>query len=342
MPERSGAGRYDLLEPSEPLGLAEKFGLEPPWRDAWRELRQAVRGSPYVPANEWGLSSVRIFKPSIGIPTWLRWPRSDRRVPIYNFVNRTPRPRNAAYSVRVTDCRDWRGGRWTYDGHLGTDFACPIGTPIVAGAPGEVTRVAVDLAMGGRKVCIDHGDGLFTTSNHLARALVAEGETVSRGQVIGLSGASGLEFIFFFPWVSPHLHYNVWLDGEVADPFAVSGEVSIWRRRNDPVPFDCDAGADSGATDDADSFTPTRWDSDALAEAAACCRDPEARARVESFGTPARMAAELLVLRNYRPAAFSDFPPLYPASHARSPRLDLPFRSQEYIGVALPEGRPGR
>ena len=36
----------------------------------------------------------------------------------------------------------------------------------------------------------------------------------SRGGVIGLSGASGIEFILFFPWVAPHLHLNVWLNGE--------------------------------------------------------------------------------------------------------------------------------
>lgn len=267
----------------------------------------------------------------------MRRPRADRRVPIYNFVNRTPRPWDAPYSVKVTDCRDWRGGQWTYDGHLGTDFACPIGTPVVAAAPGVVTRVAVDLAMGGRKVCIDHGAGLFTTSNHLARALVAEGDSVGRGDVVGLSGVSGLEFVFFFPWVSPHLHFNVWLDGAVADPFARSEETSIWLSRNDPIPVD-EMGERGGAAASPDkSFTATNWDEAALEKATALCRDPDLRAEIEKFDQPARRAAELLVLRNYRPALFEDHPPLYSDSHERRPTLDLPFRSREYVGISMPE-----
>jgi murein DD-endopeptidase MepM/ murein hydrolase activator NlpD len=314
------------------IGWREAFGLGPPWGDVWREVKQSVLGGPYVPASEWGLSSRKIFKPRIGWATWRRQPRPDGRVPIYNFVNRTPRARTAPYSVKVETCRDWRGGQWSYDGHLGTDFACPIGTPIVAAATGVVVRVAIDLAMGGRKVCIDHGDGLFTTSNHLARALVAEGDVVPRGGVIGLSGVSGLEFVFFFPWVAPHLHYNVWLDGEVADPFAMAGEPSLWRQRNDPVPM-------ALAPDDGDEppFRPTDWDLDALDDAIAACRDPQVRATIRAFREPARRAGELLVLRNYRPAMFDAFPSLYPATHERTPRLDLPFRAEEYVGVALPD-----
>jgi murein DD-endopeptidase len=269
-----------------------------------------------------GPSSFAIFKPWISIPTWLGRTRADGRAPVYNFFNRIPLPPGAAYSVRVTRARDYRGGRCTYDGHLGTDFAVPIGSAVVAGAPGVVLRVANDPAFGGRKVCIDHGEGLFTTSNHLSRALVAEGERVQRGQPIGLSGASGLEFVAFFPWVSPHLHYNVWLDGVPVDPFALAGEESIWRRRNDPAPH-------RGLPDA--SFRPSEFDAGSVRASIEACRCAGTRRALLAIEPLPRRAAEVMLLRNYRPDRFDAAPPLAPERHPRRPLLDLPLR--DFVGV---------
>jgi murein DD-endopeptidase len=251
-------------------------------------------------------------------------------VPIYNFVNRVPQPKHEGYSVRVTYARDYRGGRWTYDGHLGTDFACPVGTTIVAGAPGWVVRIANELDQGGLKVCLDHGEGLFTTHNHLSRALVHVGERVARGQAVGLSGASGVEFVLFFPWVSPHLHYNVWLDGQVIDPFAREGETSLWRQHNAPIPHD-----GSALREDA-SIEPTPWDPAAVDEAIAACRDPVVREHARALPTVAQRAAEVMVRRMYRPTMFGPSPSLSRERFAPRPRLDLPFRSDAYCGAWAP------
>ncbi len=312
------------------LGLAEIFGLRP-LGPALRSALSAVRGSPHVPPNRFGLSSLRIFKPWIGLPTWLGHRRPDCRVPLYNYFNRVRAPRDEGYSVRVTYARDVRGGRYTYDGHLGTDFAVPVGTVIVAAAPGVVLRIGNDFAQGGLKVCIDHGRGLLTTSNHLARALVPEGGLVRRGEPVGLSGASGLEFVLFFPWVSPHLHFNVWLDGEPVDPFGAPGEAPLWRGGNDPVP-------DDGQGEDG-SFAATPWDARAVDAAIDACRDPRAREELRAFHDVGRQAVEVLLLRNYRPALFDRFPSIYAESHARRPWLDLPFRRHDVSGVAFPGGR---
>lgn len=269
-----------------------------------------------------GLSSLAIFKPQISIPTWLGRTRADRCAPVYNFFNRVPAPPDRGYSVRVTHARDYRGGRWTYDGHLGTDFAVPRGSVVVAGAPGVVLRVGSEADRGGLKVCIDHGEGLFTTSNHLSRALVRPGARVGRGQPVGLSGASGVEFVAFFPWVSPHLHFNVWLDGAPIDPFALPGEESLWLRRNDPAPH---RGPDDAA------FQPSEFDKDGVRAAIDACNSASLRRSLSAIdGLPAR-AAEVLLWRNYRPARFRHFPALYRARHARRPRLDLPLR--DFVGV---------
>jgi murein DD-endopeptidase len=312
------------------LTLADVFGLRP-LAPALGDARRAVVGDPWTPRNLWGPSSLRIFKPWIGLPTWLGRRPADRRVPIYNFVNRVPGPRGAGYSTKVTYCRDWRGGRHTYDGHLGTDFAVPVGTPVVAAAPGLVVRVANDYDRGGLKVCVDHGAGLFTTSNHLARALVRPGDRLARGQPLGLSGASGMEFVLFFPWVAPHLHFNVWSDGHVADPFALAGssEVPLWRAGSHPTPADGDALGDG-------SFAPTDWDERAIADAIATCRPPWLRAKLGALGDRAQQAAEILVAALYRPTWFEEEPRLYPEAHARAPRLDLPFRHEDYVGIRYP------
>jgi murein DD-endopeptidase len=269
-----------------------------------------------------GLSSLAIFKPRISIPTWLGRTRGDRRAPIYNFFNRVPAPKDRGYSVRVTHARDYRGGRWTYDGHLGTDLAVPVGSVVVAGAPGRVLLVANQADQGGRKVCIDHGEGLFTTSNHLSRALVREGDRVARGQPIALSGASGVEFVAFFPFVSPHLHFNVWLDGAPVDPFALPAEESIWLRRNDPAPH---RGPRDGA------FRPSEFDEGGLRDAIEACRCASLRRSLAASEELPRRAAQLLLARNYRPALFSAFPSLYRSAHPRRPLLDLPLR--DFDGV---------
>lgn len=316
------------------IGWRETFGLVP-LRPALREARKAIAGSPGTPRTVWGLSSLRIFKPGISLPTWLGHRRRDGRVPVYNFFNREQPPRDAPYSVRVSFCRDFRGGRFTYDSHVGTDFAVPVGTPVVAAAPGLVLRVASELDHGGLKVCIDHGRGLFTTSSHLSRAFVAEGARVQRGDRLGLSGASGIELLLFFPWVAPHLHLNVWLDGEPIDPFARAGEVSMWRRDNDPVPWDGRPVAGD------DGFEPSRWDPRGVEASIEACRDPAVRQKARACPTLERRAAEVLFHRVLTPAAFDAFPPLYLERGERRPCLDLPFRAQDFSGTALPETAPG-
>lgn len=83
--------------------------------------------------------------------------------------------------------------------HTGTDFAGAIGTPVRAANRGVVALVA-DFHLAGNAIYIDHGAGLVTGYFHLSRTDVAQGDTVSRGQVIGRVGATGRV-------TGPHLHW---------------------------------------------------------------------------------------------------------------------------------------
>jgi len=94
--------------------------------------------------------------------------------------------------------------------HAGIDVAVPRGTPVKASAQGKVLAVD-DYFFNGKTIFIDHGNGLITMYCHLDRIDVNAGETVSKGQLIGLSGMTGRA-------TGPHLHWSVVLNGAMVDP----------------------------------------------------------------------------------------------------------------------------
>ena len=86
--------------------------------------------------------------------------------------------------------------------HTGMDFACPPGNPIYATGDGVVVKVAHEHKGYGNHVEIDHGFGYKTRYAHMSTTEVEEGQTVKRGDYLGLSGRSGRV-------TGPHLHYEV-------------------------------------------------------------------------------------------------------------------------------------
>ena len=83
--------------------------------------------------------------------------------------------------------------------HLGVDFRGAVGEPIRAANRGVVALVE-NFFLAGNVVYIDHGAGVVTAYFHLSKPLVAAGDTVTRGQRIGLVGATGRV-------TGPHLHW---------------------------------------------------------------------------------------------------------------------------------------
>lgn len=314
------------------LGLLEMFGLSPPARRV-REVAMMLRGDELTPKTRFGVSSLRILRPKLALQTWFGVRRPDRRVPMYNLFNHTQTPVEEGWSVRVTQVRDFRGGQQTYDSHNGTDFAVPVGIEVVAAAPGVVMRVSNEFHRGGIKVVIDHGRGLITTSNHLGRALVGEGDIVGRGDPVALTGASGVDLVAAFPWNVPHVHYNVWLDGEPVDPFARPGDASIWLQHNDPrPPIVADDERDLAETEES---LESQWDPDAVDEAIGGCLDADLQRRLGAITSLEKRAVDTMFHLNYFPTRFSVRPMLYASKHEREPRLSLPFSADDFIGIAL-------
>ena len=83
--------------------------------------------------------------------------------------------------------------------HLGVDFRGAVGEPVRAANRGVVALVD-NFFLAGNVVYIDHGGGLVTAYFHLSKTLESAGDTVARGQVIGLVGATGRV-------TGPHLHW---------------------------------------------------------------------------------------------------------------------------------------
>ena len=99
----------------------------------------------------------------------------------------------------------------TLQSHQGVDYTIPEGESIFATADGVVKDVLGTTSTSGITVVIDHGNGYTTSYSHLQKAKVKRRQKVRRGDIIALSGNSGLS-------LSPHLHYEVRYEGMRVDP----------------------------------------------------------------------------------------------------------------------------
>ena len=110
----------------------------------------------------------------------------------------------------MTSGYGWRWGRM----HKGIDIAAPIGTPIMAAAPGEVIFAGWNSGGYGNLVKLQHSDGSVTFYAHNHRVLVGKGQKVRQGQLIAEMGSTGRS-------TGPHLHFEIRPNGTTAiDPIA--------------------------------------------------------------------------------------------------------------------------
>lgn len=96
--------------------------------------------------------------------------------------------------------------------HPGMDIAAAFGTPILAADSGRVFVAGwPDNSGYGNRVMIDHGNGYITLYGHMSKILVTAGQTVRRGDQIGLEGSTGRS-------TGPHLHFEIRRNGVHLDP----------------------------------------------------------------------------------------------------------------------------
>ncbi len=93
--------------------------------------------------------------------------------------------------------------------HTGWDIRTTLGVPVLASSAGEVAYAGT-LDIRGNLVAINHGYGVFSTYSHLSQIHVTRGQTVIKGQIIGVTGDTGRSS-------GPHFHWEVAVNGDFVD-----------------------------------------------------------------------------------------------------------------------------
>ena len=150
-------------------------------------------------------------------PEQLRVIDHDKQVKAEAFKTLTPeREWKGLFQRPVTaEISDVFGVQRVFNGavqstHQGLDFRVPTGTPVLAVNAGTVI-LAQPLYFEGNCIVIDHGQGLLTLYLHLSEMRVKDGDHITKGQLIGLSGGTGRA-------TGPHLHLAVRWQGIYLNP----------------------------------------------------------------------------------------------------------------------------
>jgi murein DD-endopeptidase MepM/ murein hydrolase activator NlpD len=119
-------------------------------------------------------------------------------------------PRHWPLDARGVITRGTVGAGSGAEVHAGLDIAAPRGTPIRAAGGGVVARAGRDNEYG-LFVLLQHPEGYRSMYGHASRLLVAAGDSVQAGQVIGLTGSTGRS-------TAPHLHFEIRQSDRQVDP----------------------------------------------------------------------------------------------------------------------------
>ncbi len=125
------------------------------------------------------------------------------------FVPPTPATRRTSF---FADRRvfAYSNGKSSTNLHYGIDYGIPTGSEVRACGQGKVV-LAESRITTGWSVCIEHLPGLYSLYYHMSELKVGVGDMVKAGDLIGLSGATGLA-------TGPHLHWEVRLNMEAVSP----------------------------------------------------------------------------------------------------------------------------
>jgi len=108
------------------------------------------------------------------------------------------------------------------DPHSGVDIAAPSGKRVRVAANGTVIDTG-NFFYTGNAIYVDHGQGLISMYCHLSKINVHRGQTLKRGQVIGLVGQTGRV-------TGPHLHWTMYMNQTLVDPLLFVSKPKNYRK----------------------------------------------------------------------------------------------------------------
>lgn len=97
--------------------------------------------------------------------------------------------------------------------HYGVDFGAPTGTPVRSVGDGVVVYAGRNGGHG-KFVKIDHEGPYMTSYSHLSKIDVKKGQRIKQGELVGKVGSTGMS-------TGPHLHYQLWVNGQYKNPMTV-------------------------------------------------------------------------------------------------------------------------
>jgi murein DD-endopeptidase MepM/ murein hydrolase activator NlpD len=144
---------YKISYDAPVLSLSDKFGVLS-FNQLSSDIKTLVHGAIINRQRfQLGISSIGLLRPSQSLPAYLSWTKANGLTPIYNYFDRTGGGKYFSQRVTRANIQDFRrlsvGQSNSYDEHDGVDFVAPIGTPLVASAPGRVAMVRFNWLRGG-------------------------------------------------------------------------------------------------------------------------------------------------------------------------------------------------
>ncbi|MEW2161775.1 LysM peptidoglycan-binding domain-containing M23 family metallopeptidase [Streptomyces sp. NPDC007084] len=194
--------------------IADEHHVTGGWKKIYSDNRSAIGGDPSLihPGLKLSLGAKAAApkaaapaKPSAAKPSAAK-PAAQKAEPVSAPAKPAAADNGSGYTLPVDGAvigTNYKvaGSMWSSGYHTGTDFVVPTGTTIKAIAAGTVVSAGWGGAYG-NQVVIQHADGKYSQYAHMSALSVSAGQTVTEGQQIGLSGATGNV-------TGPHLHFEV-------------------------------------------------------------------------------------------------------------------------------------
>ncbi|MGW1051254.1 transglycosylase family protein [Streptomyces sp. NPDC002521] len=198
---QSRAGRtemYTVVHGDTLSGIAEDHHVRGGWRGLYAGNRATIGADPdlILPGQRLslrGAAPADTKSPKRKAPSEHRTAPQRTRSTGRTLVAPVDAPIGTGYRVA--------GAHWSKGYHTGVDFLVPTGTSVQAAEAGNVVAAGWGDAYG-YQVVIRHADGRYTQYAHLSAISVRIGQSVTTGQRIGRSGATGNV-------TGPHLHFEV-------------------------------------------------------------------------------------------------------------------------------------
>lgn len=204
----TGVTTYSVKAGDYLAKIAEEQDVAGGWKKIYQDNREAIGGNPSLihPGLKLSLGqkAATSTTKSSGSSSSSSSSSSSKDTSAEQSADTTTT--STGYALPVTGATIGTGYRvagsmWSSGYHTGVDFVVPTGTTIKAIAAGTVVSAAYDGAYG-NEVVIRHADGEYSQYAHMSQLSVSAGQTVTEGQQIGLSGATGNV-------TGPHLHFEI-------------------------------------------------------------------------------------------------------------------------------------